>query len=115
VQLKRPRCALRSHGQPVDPLDRLDAAPRDDAQHQLLRELAERRLVVEALVVERSSWRHGIGTQLMRAVEDWASARGATLSSVDTYVHSPVSMPFYEQGMGYAQRRVTFQKRLPGR
>ena len=71
--------------------------------------------MVEALVVERSSWRHGIGTQLMRAVEDWASARGATLSSVDTYVHSPVSMPFYEQGMGYAQRRVTFQKRLPGR
>jgi GNAT superfamily N-acetyltransferase len=90
-------------------------APRDDAQHQLLRELAERRLVVEALVVERPSWRRGIGTRLMRAVEDWASAKGATLSTVETYVRSPVSMPFYEQGMGYAQRRVTFQKRLPGR
>jgi GNAT superfamily N-acetyltransferase len=89
--------------------------PREDAHHQLLRELAERRLVVEALIVERPSWRQGIGTRLMRAVEDWANARGATLSTVETYVRSPVSMPFYEQGMGYAQRRVTFQKRLPGR
>jgi GNAT superfamily N-acetyltransferase len=71
--------------------------------------------VVEALIVERPSWRQGIGTRLMRAVEDWANARGATLSTVETYVRSPVSMPFYEQGMGYAQRRVTFQKRLPGR
>lgn len=89
-------------------------APREDAQHQLLRELAETRLVVEALVVERPFWRQGIGTQLMRAVENWASAKGATLSTVDTYVHSHVSMPFYEHGIGYSQRRVTFQKRLPG-
>ncbi len=89
-------------------------APREDAHQQLLRELSETRLVVEALVVERPFWRQGIGTQLMRAVEDWASAKGATLSTVDTYVHSPVSMPFYEHGMGYSPRRVTFQKRLPG-
>ncbi len=89
-------------------------APREDAHQQLLRELSETRLVVEALVVERPFWRQGIGTQLMRAVEDWASAKGATLSTADTYVHSPVSMPFYEHGMGYSPRRVTFQKRLPG-
>lgn len=89
-------------------------APREDAHQQLLRELSETRLVVEALVVERAFWRQGIGTQLMRAVEDWASAKGATLSTADTYVNSPVSMPFYEYGMGYSPRRVTFQKRLPG-
>ncbi|MGH2658920.1 MAG: GNAT family N-acetyltransferase [Actinomycetota bacterium] len=87
-------------------------APREDAHHQLLREVGQPRLVVEALGVERSFWRHGIGTQLMRTVEDWARKKGAVFANVDTYVESPVSVPFYEHGMGYTRRRVTLQKKL---
>lgn len=87
-------------------------APREDARFQLLRELGETRLVVESLVVLRSMWRQGVGTKLLRSVEDWGRKRDAVLSNVDTYSDSPVSVPFYEHGMGYTRRSIRFQKQL---
>lgn len=32
--------------------------------------------------------------------------------SLDTYLHSPLSVPFYEQRMGYRRQSVAFQKDL---
>jgi GNAT superfamily N-acetyltransferase len=83
-------------------------APREDAQWQLLRELGRPRLVIEALGVVREFQRRGIGTRLVQAVEKWAVKQGAELLNVDTYVNSPVSVPFYEDGMGYKRRSVRF-------
>jgi GNAT superfamily N-acetyltransferase len=88
-------------------------APTEDAQWQLLRELGKPRLVIEALGVERSFQRRGIGTKLVQAVEEWAVKQGAELLNVDTYVNSPVSVPFYEDGLGYKRRSVRFWKKLP--
>jgi hypothetical protein len=31
---------------------------------------------------------------------------------LDTYVHSPVSVPFYERHMGYQRRSIHFAKEL---
>jgi GNAT superfamily N-acetyltransferase len=62
--------------------------------------------------VERGYWRRGVGTKLMRAAEEWGKDCGATLVCLDTWVDSPVSVPFYEEGLGYSRRQVGFRKRL---
>jgi GNAT superfamily N-acetyltransferase len=87
----------------------LDSAPR-----QVLRELAWRRLLVNALAVRTDYWRRGIGRQLLGAAEAWGQERGARLAVLDTYLHSPVSVPFYEQGMGYRRQSLSFSKSLTG-
>jgi hypothetical protein len=48
----------------------------------------------------------------MHAVEAWGRDRGAVRSVLTTYHDSPLSVPFYEQGMGYARRSIVFEKRL---
>lgn len=87
-------------------------APSEDAHWQLLRELGRSRLVIEALGVERLFQRQGIGMRLVQAVEAWAETNGAELLTVDTYINSPVSVPFYEDGMGYERRSIRFWKKL---
>jgi GNAT superfamily N-acetyltransferase len=86
--------------------------PVPNAAAQFVRELAETRLAVDALIVDRASWRHGAGRALLLAAEDWGRASGAQLARLDTYARSPVSVPFYEDGMGYERRSIVFQKRL---
>ena len=50
--------------------------------------------------------------QLMDAAEAWGRSHGATLALLDTYVHSEVSVPFYEHGLGYVRHSLHFHKRL---
>jgi GNAT superfamily N-acetyltransferase len=86
--------------------------PEGNAAVQLTREHAWVRLVVDALIVDRAYWRGGAGTALLQAAEDWGRAQGAQVVRLDTYAHSPVSVPFYEGRMGYRRRSIVFQKRL---
>jgi GNAT superfamily N-acetyltransferase len=88
------------------------AQPAANAAHQLLRELGWIRLMVDALVVDQAQWRHGTGTALLEAAEAWGRDRGASMVRLDTYVHSPVSVPFYERHMGYQRRSIHFAKDL---
>jgi GNAT superfamily N-acetyltransferase len=88
-------------------MEAIDSAPR-----QLLRELAWRRLMVNALAVHSAFWRRGIGRQLLEAAENWGQGRGARAVSLDTYIHSDVSVPFYEHGMGYRRQSLVFSKAL---
>lgn len=96
----------------VGSLDAKILEPLETADRQMLRELGEPRLYIQALVVDRAHWRRGVGTALMRAAEDWARQRGATRAALDTYMRSPVSVPFYERRMGYSRRSITLHKRL---
>ena len=80
--------------------------------HQLVRELGWTRLMVDALVVDQATWRQGIGTVLLTAAESWGRDRGARMARLDTYVHSPVSVPFYERHMEYQRRSIHFAKDL---
>jgi GNAT superfamily N-acetyltransferase len=93
-------------------LDAHVAPPVDDADAQFVRELVETRVIVDALAVERRFWRRGAGGALLRAAEEWGRERGATLVCLDTYLHSPVSVPFYERHMGYERRSVNLRKAL---
>jgi GNAT superfamily N-acetyltransferase len=86
--------------------------PAANPARQLVRELSWIRLVVDALVVDQATWRHGIGTALLTAAESWGRDRGARMVMLDTYVHSPVSVPFYERHMGYQRRSIHFAKEL---
>jgi GNAT superfamily N-acetyltransferase len=86
--------------------------PEQGAATQLTREHGWTRLAVDALLVDRDRWRHGAGTALLEAAEAWGRDRGAQVARLDTYAHSPVSVPFYEDRMGYQRRSIIFQKQL---
>jgi GNAT superfamily N-acetyltransferase len=86
--------------------------PTEDAERQLLRDLGRVRLYVDALGVEEAYRRRGVGARLMGAVEEWGRAKGAVRAALTTYHSSPLSVPFYEQGMGYQRRSIVFEKRL---
>jgi GNAT superfamily N-acetyltransferase len=86
--------------------------PSEDAARQLLRDLGQVRLYVDALGVGEAYRRRGVGARLMHAVEEWGRERGAVRSVLTTYHASPLSVPFYEQRMGYARRSIVFEKRL---
>lgn len=86
--------------------------PGEEAAGQLTREHGWTRLVVDALIVDRDHWRQGAGTRLLEVAEAWGRDRGAQVARLDTYAHSPVSVPFYEDRMGYHRRSIVFQKQL---
>ena len=86
--------------------------PDQDAAAQLMREPGWIRLAIDVLIVDTPAWRHGAGTALLEAAESWGRDRGAHVARLGTYAHSPVSVPFYENRMGYERRAIIFQKEL---
>lgn len=88
------------------------AAPSQDAGLQIQRDLASARLVIEALAVVEGERRADVGTELMKAIEDLGRARGAVVATLDTNVRSYLSVPFYEERMGYQRQAVIFRKYL---
>jgi GNAT superfamily N-acetyltransferase len=87
-------------------------SPEPDAHWELIRLLSQSRVFVEALVVAEPYRRRGIGTALMNEIERWARRQGATSVSLRTNLRSPLSMPFYEERMGYTRDGAVFRKRL---
>jgi GNAT superfamily N-acetyltransferase len=86
--------------------------PVEDAARQLLRELSQNRVFVNLLDVDEAYRRRGVATRLMHEVEQRAKANDAVLISLDTYIGSPLSVPFYEQRMKYRRQAVIFRKTL---
>ena len=86
--------------------------PTKDAHRQWVRDVSVTRLMIDALVVQQAYWRHGIGRRLMDVAEEWGRSRGAVIALLDTYIDSPVSVSFYEQGMSYQRRALHFRKVL---
>jgi GNAT superfamily N-acetyltransferase len=84
--------------------------PDADARFQLQRELAQRRLAIDALAVVEGSRRGGVGSALVRAAEAWGRERGATVIVVDGNWSSGVAEGFYERALGYERRGLTLRK-----
>lgn len=99
-------------GKVVGFLDAHFEEPVPHAAAQFVSELSEHRVVVDALAVDRSQWRRGVGSTLLRAAEKWARDGGARVVCLNTYVESPVSVPFYERRMGYERQSINLRKRL---
>jgi ribosomal protein S18 acetylase RimI-like enzyme len=87
--------------------------PLDTAARQLRTDLAHRRLHVDSLGVAASHRRGGVGSALVRTVEEWGRARGARVVVLETESDNPTSVPFYEQRMGFTAQAVVFRKELP--
>lgn len=76
------------------------------------RDHRERRLHVNAVLTAASHRRQGIATLLVERAEAWGRTKGATVSLLDTWAESPVSVPFWERRMGYRRRSIVFRKPL---
>jgi len=88
------------------------SVPDEDAARQMLADYPYPRVHVEALGTANAFQRRGLATLLVEAVEAWAREHGARAISADTYLQSPVSIPFWEERMGYRRRSVRLTKRL---
>jgi GNAT superfamily N-acetyltransferase len=87
-------------------------APLETARWQGQRDFGETRLAINYVGTADAYKRTGIATRLVEAAEAWGRSRGAVVAVCDTYVESPLSMPFWERRMGYERRAVVFRKRL---
>jgi GNAT superfamily N-acetyltransferase len=84
----------------------------DEARFQWNPAFAHIRLSIEYLATGEAERRHGAGTALVEAAEQWGREHGATLAFTDTFLRSPVSLPFWRDRMGYAERSVSLYKPL---
>jgi GNAT superfamily N-acetyltransferase len=103
-----------TQGRVVGSVDATIHRPDPEARWQLQRDQSAVRLWINALTVAADQRRHGVGTLLMNAAEEWGRRRGATVALTDTNLRSELSVPFYEQRMGYQRQAVILRKPLGG-
>jgi GNAT superfamily N-acetyltransferase len=86
--------------------------PLETSRWQSQRDLAELRLFINYVGTADAYKRTGVATRLVEAAETWGRKQGATVAVCDTYIDSPLSVPFWEDRLGYTRRAVIFRKRL---
>jgi GNAT superfamily N-acetyltransferase len=86
--------------------------PDETARHQGQRDLSEIRLFINFVGTADAYKRQGVATKLVQAAEQWGREREAVVALCDTFIDSPLSVPFWEQRMGYQRRAIIFRKRL---
>jgi GNAT superfamily N-acetyltransferase len=86
--------------------------PEAGAKRQITPDLGEARLHIEYLATAAASRRRGVGTRLVEAAEAWGRSAGATIAETSTYHGSPLSVPFWEERMGYQEPSVNLRKTL---
>lgn len=86
--------------------------PIETARWQSQRDLGETRLFINFVGTADAHKRQGVGTCLVAAAEEWGREQGAAVAVCDTYIDSPLSVPFWERRMGYTRRAIIFRKPL---
>jgi GNAT superfamily N-acetyltransferase len=86
--------------------------PDAAAAFDIVRDKGLVRMVIHALIVQEAYRHQGVGTRLMQAAAEWGRSKGAVIALLDTYIDSLLSVPFYEEHMGYRRRALRFRKRL---
>jgi GNAT superfamily N-acetyltransferase len=72
----------------------------------------EKRLRIDYLATAAERRRSGVGTRLVEAAETWGRGAGATIAETTTFQGGPLSVPFWEERMGYEELSTTLEKRL---
>ena len=72
----------------------------------------EKRLLIDYLATAAASRRAGIGTRLVQAAESWGRKVGATIAETTAFRGSALSIPFWEDRMGYEEQPMSLEKRL---
>jgi GNAT superfamily N-acetyltransferase len=86
--------------------------PDETARWQAQRDLSATRLFINYVGTADAYKRQGVATKLVHAAEDWGRERGAVVALCDTFIDSPMSVPFWEARMGYKRRAIIFRKPL---
>lgn len=86
--------------------------PLETARWQTQRDLGLVRLFINFVGTADRYKRIGVATRLVEAAEEWGRRQGAAVAVCDTFIDSPVSVPFWEARMGYDRRAIIFRKRL---
>jgi GNAT superfamily N-acetyltransferase len=86
--------------------------PLDTARWQTQRDLAETRLFINFVGTADAYKRIGVATRLVERAEAWGLENGAAVAICDTWIGSPLSVPFWEERMRYVRRSIVFRKRL---
>jgi ribosomal protein S18 acetylase RimI-like enzyme len=86
--------------------------PLESARWQSQQDLGELRLLINYVGTGEGYKRRGVATSLVDAAEAWGSGRGAKVAVCDTWIDSPMSVPFWEERMGYQRRAIIFRKPL---
>jgi ribosomal protein S18 acetylase RimI-like enzyme len=86
--------------------------PMETAQWQSQRDLSVPRLFINFVGTSDRFKRMGVATQLVDAAERWGREKGARVAICDTYIDSPLSVPFWERRMGYTRRAIILRKAL---
>ena len=73
---------------------------------------SEMRLRIDYLATAAASRRAGIGTRLVQAAESWGREVGATIAETTAFRGSALSIPFWEDRMGYEELPMSLEKRL---
>jgi GNAT superfamily N-acetyltransferase len=73
---------------------------------------AETRLLIDYLATAAASRRAGIGTRLVQAAESWGRKVGATIAETTAFRGSALSIPFWEDRMGYEEQPMSLENRL---
>jgi ribosomal protein S18 acetylase RimI-like enzyme len=87
-------------------------APLESARWQGQRDLGKTRLFINYVGTADRYKRQGVATRLVEAAEDWGRAHEAEVAVCDTWIDSPLSVPFWEERMGYERRSIIFRKPL---
>jgi GNAT superfamily N-acetyltransferase len=86
--------------------------PDETARWQGQRDLSEIRLFISFVGTADAYKRQGVATKLVQVAEEWGRERSAVVALCDTFIDSPLSVPFWERRMGYERRAIIFRKRL---
>ena len=86
--------------------------PHPDARYQVLPVVGETRLHIDYVATSEAHRRRGVGAKLVAAAEKWGRECGATIALCDTYAGSPLSVPFWQEHMGYRTRSLHLVKPL---
>jgi ribosomal protein S18 acetylase RimI-like enzyme len=86
--------------------------PMETARWQSQHDLGETRLFIGFVGTGDAFKRTGVATSLVEAAEQWGRERGARAVTCDTWIDSPLSVPFWEERMGYTRRAIIFRKQL---
>lgn len=81
----------------------------NSSPHRMARHNAHPRVGIEALFVQRSHWRRGVGRLLIDAVESWAQRSGAVAIRLTAHARSISALAFYD-ALGYDRVGVVFSK-----
>jgi ribosomal protein S18 acetylase RimI-like enzyme len=86
--------------------------PPDSARWQGEADAGRVRLFINFVGTDDGYRQRGIATKLVTTAEDWGRDRGAVVATLDTWIESPLSIPFWERRMGYQRKNVIFRKPL---